>query len=231
MIRHFIRRFYSRRRYGNGNRHIWICNCCRLNSPRYLLQPAVYDNGCYDAASVVAATPTTAQVCSHGHSSSPEHQVSIPCNFIEIFWIIHELQMPLSGYIKMPLRPTGIPHSHVWEDSKDRDNRFLTGYLFLLSTICPCLHLWLGPLAFVYLPLILLVSYAWFPCFVFPFMWCTPPSCSYWWSCLGPTAFKALVQSWNFPQDYAFLWMSTSSLTDKNVLFDWEHQVIKTSSH
>ena len=47
--------------------------------------------------------------------------------------------------------------------------------------------------AFVYLPLILPVSYAWFPCFILPFRWCNPPSCSYCWSFLWPTAFKLLL--------------------------------------
>ena len=122
----------------NINCHIWICNCRPLNSPWYLLQLADYDDGCYDAASVAAATTQV----SRGHSSSSEHQVSSPYDWNEMFWIICELQMPLCGYIKMPLRPHGISHSHVWKNNKDKANRFLSGYVFLLSTICPCLHLW-----------------------------------------------------------------------------------------
>ena len=78
-----------------------------------------------------------------GNSLSSEHQVSFPYDWNEMFWTIHELQMPLCGYIKMPLRPHGISHSHVWENNKDKANRFLSGHVFLLSTICPCLHLWL----------------------------------------------------------------------------------------
>ena len=67
---------------------------------------------------------------SRGHSSSSECQVSFPYDFI-MFWIIHELRMPLCGYIMMPLRPYGISHSHVWENNKDRDNiLFLDMYFF-----------------------------------------------------------------------------------------------------
>ena len=107
-------------------------------SPWYLLQLADYDNGCYDAASVAEATTRV----SRGHSLLSEHQVSSPYDWNEMFWIIHELQMPLCGYINMPLRPHGISHSHFWENNKDKANRFLSGYVLLLSTICPCLHLW-----------------------------------------------------------------------------------------
>ena len=121
--------FYSRQVHGNSNRHIWICNS--LPELAKVFAPA-------------GRLWWRLLWCSFsGNSLSSEHQVSFPYDWNEMFWTIHELQMPLCGYIKTPLRPHGISHLHVWENNKDRANRFLYGYVFLLSTICPCLNLWL----------------------------------------------------------------------------------------
>ena len=122
-----------------------------------------------------------------GDSSSSERWVSYPYDFIEMFWIIHELQMPLCGHIKMPLRPHGISHSHI--------------IIFLdMNFFCP-------PSAFIYgSGLSVIASYpasvlCLIPLFLLSFHVMQSSKL------LRLLTAKALVQSLNFPLDYAFDWV------------------------
>ena len=139
-----------------------------------------------------------------GHSLSSWHQVSFPYDFIESFWIMLDLQMPFCGYIKMPSRPCGISHLHISENGKDREKNFFANFFAIFFPTAPAaihgLGLWFWCIR---LPILSIsFTYGWSHVFL-PIHVMHPPRCCYCWY-LIPTAIDKLVQSWNFPLDYAF---------------------------
>ena len=135
-----------------------------------------------------------------GDSSSSERWVSYPYDFIEMFWIIHELQMPLCGHIKMPLRPHGISHSHIWEDSKGREMIIFLDMNFFCPPSAPASSYGSG------FGLSVIASYpasvlCLIPLFLLSFHVMQSSKL------LRLLTAKALVQSLNFPLDYAFDWV------------------------